>query len=257
MKAAAFDLVRPPDLAAATAALADGQTRPLAGGQSLAPMLNYRVVRPSALAQINRLPELTGYELSKEALTLGAAVTHAAIEDGRVPDIGLGILARVAARIAYRAVRNCGTIGGSLCHADPAADWVTVLTALNATLLIVSAAGRRAVLMADFIRGPYQTALRPDELLAAIRIPRLGAGTGWGYAKQCRKPGEFAHAMAAVLRDHDGRRRVVIGALGTRPLLVEPAESIDAVAAHIPGDPAAKHIATANLSQAWHMVLPE
>ena len=108
----------------------------LAGGQSLGPMLNLRLAQPRLLVQVDRLPELAGVAADADAVTIGACVTHAAIADGRVPDIGGNVLARVADDIAYRAVRNRGTIGGSLCHADPAADWVTVLTALDAIAVL-------------------------------------------------------------------------------------------------------------------------
>jgi len=255
LKAAAFGLLRPSDLAAAVAALGDAQTRPLAGGQSLGPMLNYRVTQPRCLVQIARLPELYGFEAGPDALTIGAAVTHAAIEDGLVPDIGRGILARVAGGIAYRAVRNRGTIGGSLCHADPAADWVTVLIALGATALLRSASGVRALAIGDFIRGPYQTALRSGEMLQAVRVPLVAASLGWGYAKLCRKPGEFAHAMAAVLRRADGTRRVVIGASGASPLRIEAALSLDEVFSLVHFSPVDRHIALANIASAWHAAM--
>ena len=221
MKAAAFDLARPTDLAEASALLAQPGARPLAGGQSLGPMLNYRLVRPTLLVQLSGLPGMQGVQETADAVTIGAGVTHAAIADGRVPDIGHNVLARVAEGIAYRAVRNRGTIGGSLCHADPAADWVTTLTALGAEVLTSSS---RTVPMPAFIRGAFQTALHPGELLVAVRVPRLSAEARWGYVKACRKPGEFAHAMAAVLLDPArGVRRAVVGATGGAPEVFEGA----------------------------------
>jgi carbon-monoxide dehydrogenase medium subunit len=142
MKPAPFELARPASLpeAAATLARHAGGARLLAGGQSLGPMLNLRLVRPAMLVSIAHLPELGAVSESADAVTIGAGVTHAAIADGRTPDIN-GILARIAQGIAYRAVRNLGTIGGSLCHADPAADWLTTLTALGASILTWSEAG--------------------------------------------------------------------------------------------------------------------
>jgi carbon-monoxide dehydrogenase medium subunit len=128
MKPAPFEHARPATLADAISALAaaGGSARVLAGGQSLGPMLNLRLAQPRLLVQVRHLPELAGVTADDDAVTIGACVTHAAIADGLVPDIGGNVLARVAGNIAYRAVRNRGTIGGSLCHADPAADWVTV-----------------------------------------------------------------------------------------------------------------------------------
>jgi carbon-monoxide dehydrogenase medium subunit len=137
------------------------------------------------------------------------------------------VLARVADNIAYRAVRNRGTIGGSLCHADPAADWVTVLTALDAVVVLHGPGGARSVRVAEFVQGAFRTALIQGEILRAVRVPRLPEDAHWGYVKACRKPGDFAHAMAAVLLT-PRTRRAVIGALGGRPLLLEDeAASVD------------------------------
>ncbi|MEJ0017848.1 MAG: FAD binding domain-containing protein [Acetobacteraceae bacterium] len=221
MKAAAFDLVRPASLADAIAALAaEPDARPLAGGQSLGPMLNLRLAQPRLLVQVAHLPELAGIAVDADGVTIGAGVTHAAIADGRVPDIGSGVLARIAEGIAYRAVRNRGTIGGSLCHADPAADWVCTLPALGASVTLQGPQGVRELPVADFVQGAFRTVLLPGEIMRAVRVPRLVEDAGWGYEKACRKPGDFAHAMAAVLIG-GGMRRAVIGARGTRPLLLE------------------------------------
>jgi carbon-monoxide dehydrogenase medium subunit len=221
MKPAQFEHVRAASLADAISQLgAQDGARVLAGGQSLGPMLNLRLAQPKVLVQVNRLPELCGVAEEADAVTIGACVTHAAIADGLVPDIGNGVLARVADNIAYRAVRNRGTIGGSLCHGDPAADWVTVLTALDAMVLLEGPNGKRGLRVADFIQGAFRTALLPGEILRAVRVPRLSVDARWGYEKACRKPGDFAHAMAAVLLRGD-KRRAVIGALGGKPLLLE------------------------------------
>ena len=234
MKAATFTVRRPTDLAAATALLADDAARPMAGGQSLGPMLNLRAARPGLVVPLDRLAALHGAEDTAEAVTLGAATTHAAIADGRTPDIGASILARVAAGIAYRAVRNRGTIGGSLCHADPAADWLTTLTALGAIILTTS----RAIPLDRFVTGPYRTVLASDEIVRAVRIPRPSPVAAWGYHKLCRKPGEFAHAMAACLLDGD-TRRIVIGATGGPPILLTgDAATVEGASAALTGFPA-------------------
>jgi carbon-monoxide dehydrogenase medium subunit len=218
MKPAPFEHARPASLAEAISMLSAQGSRALAGGQSLGPMLNLRLAQPRLLVQVNRLPELSGATADAQTVTIGACVTHAAIADGLVPDIGGNVLASVAENIAYRAVRNRGTIGGSLCHADPAADWVTVLTALDASVLLRGPDGARSLRMADFIQGAFRTALLPREIVVAVSVPRLSADARWAYEKACRKPGDFAHAMAAVMLDR-GRRRIVIGALGGKPLL--------------------------------------
>lgn len=220
MKPAPFEFARPASAADAIALLAQQGARALAGGQSLGPMLNLRLAQPRLLVQVNRLPELVGVTTDADTVTIGACVTHAAIADGLVPDIGSGVLARVAENIAYRAVRNRGTIGGSLCHADPAADWVTVLTALDASVLLQGPQGQRSLRVEDFVSGAFRTALLPGEMLLAVRVPRLSAEARWGYEKACRKPGDFAHAMAAVLLDR-GLRRIVVGALGGKPMVLD------------------------------------
>ncbi|HQT62890.1 MAG: hypothetical protein B7Z75_07770 [Acidocella sp. 20-57-95] len=196
----------------------------IAGGQSLGPMLNLRIAQPDALVSIAGLALLRGATENDTDVTIGACVTHAQIADGLVPDIGSQILPRIAENIAYRAVRNRGTIGGSLCHADPAADWVTTLLALGASVVIAGADGTRLVALRDFFRGAFRTCLAPGEILQAVRIPKLNDGQKFGYYKACRKPGEFAHAMAAVLQMKK-TTRVVIGAMGAIPLIFEGDEA--------------------------------
>ncbi len=240
MKAAAFALAVPGGLDEAAALLAGEGCRAMAGGQSLGPMLNLRAARPSTLVTLSSLAALHGVEDAPDAVTLGAATTHAAIADGSTPDLEGRILARIAAGIAYRAVRNRGTIGGSLCHADPAADWLTTLLALGAIVLTTT----RAVSLDAFVTGPYRNVLGPGEIVRAVRIPRPVAESRWGYRKLCRKPGEFAHAMAAALRCPDGTTRLAIGAVGGRPLLLTGADASVAGAAEALGflDPAARRI---------------
>jgi carbon-monoxide dehydrogenase medium subunit len=253
MKAAAFALGVPATLAEALQEAARPGARLIAGGQSLRPMLNLRLAQPETLVPVARLAELGGAGEAAGDITLGAAVTHAAIEDGRTPDLAGCILAGVAAHIAYRAVRNRGTIGGSLCHADPAADWVTVLMALGAEALIAGPSGTTALPVAEFVRGAFQVALGPGEVLRAVRIPRPSAAARWGYVKFCRKPGEFAHAMAAVLID-GAASRAVIGATGGRPvILTGDAMRPEAVAAALDGsglDPVRRHMQAVALRRA-------
>ncbi len=254
MKAASFELAWPAGVAEAVALLARPDARVLAGGQSLGPMLNLRLARPALLVPVGHLAALREVRETVASVTIGACVTHAAIADGLVPDIGLGVLARVAEGIAYRAVRTRGTIGGSLCHADPAADWLTVLTALGAEAL--TSAGR-AVPLRAFIVGAFRTVLGAGELLCAVRIPKLSPAARWGYVKACRKPGEFAHAMAAVLVD-GGVTRAVIGAVGGAPIVLEGAgvtlvpdlPGLDGVDAHMQRVVLGRAMAQAGLSSA-------
>lgn len=231
MKPAKFDYERPRDLATALALLHDAgdDARPVAGCQSLGPMLNLRLAQPSLLVDIRTIEELRHVEAGADEIVIGACVRHAEIEDIVFEDVTRGLLPAVAADIAYRAVRNAGTIGGSLAHADPAADWVTAMLALNATFILQGIQGRREVIAEDFFLGPFATALQPGELLVAVRVPRLSAGAQWGYWKFCRKPGEFAEAIGAIVVDPKrGSSRAVIGGLGGAPQLVGTAEDFAA-----------------------------
>ena len=229
MKPAVFEFVRPSTLSDATKILleSNGEAQVIAGAQSLGPMLNLRLVQPRILVDITGIAELIDIEDHHDALTLGACITTANIEDGRLPCHGLQALAVVAGRIAYRAVRNRGTIGGSLCHADPAADWVCALCALGAECLIAGPAGARRLAVEQFVTGAFENVLAPGELLRAIRIPRLSARARWGYNKLCRKPGEFALAIGAVLEDRERDCfRAVIGATRGRPIVLTDAREL-------------------------------
>jgi carbon-monoxide dehydrogenase medium subunit len=226
MKPVRFALERPRELVEALELLetATGVVKVLAGGQSLGPMLNLRLVEPDLVVDIAGLPELRRCEREGGTLVLGACVTHADIEDGRAFDVGGGALARVASGIAYRAVRNRGTIGGSLAHADPAADWLTALSLIGAEVELASRGGRRKLPLAQFVRGALETALRHDELLIAVRIDALSPTSGFGYVKHARKIGEFAHAIGAALLDLErGEGRAVIGAVDAAPIVIADA----------------------------------
>jgi carbon-monoxide dehydrogenase medium subunit len=226
MKAPPFAYERPPDIDAALALLTEteGVSRIIAGGQSLGPMLNLRLLQPELLIDIAVLSELRQVERSDGELVIGACITHGDIEDGRILDVTRGAMQRVAAGIAYRAVRNRGTIGGSLSHADPAADWVTALPALGAKVRLRSVDGTRELAVEDFIIGALETALRPGEIVEAVRVPAMRPTARWGYMKVCRKPGEFAHAIAAVLIDPETEAaRVAIGAVDRAPIVLQQA----------------------------------
>ncbi|WP_454629757.1 FAD binding domain-containing protein [Bradyrhizobium cenepequi] len=223
MKPAPFGYERPRDLATMLSLLAEanGPAKIIAGGQSLGPMLNLRLVQPELVVDITGLAELKRAERRGGELVLGACITHADIEDGRTPDVTRGAMRGVAANIAYRAVRNRGTIGGSLSHADPAADWVSALAAFGARLTLRSLAGARTVAMEDFILGALESVLRPGEIVETVHVPVRPASAHWGYVKSCRKTGEFAHALGAVMIDPSAATaRVVMGAIDTAPIVI-------------------------------------
>jgi carbon-monoxide dehydrogenase medium subunit len=229
VKPAKFEFARAGSLGEAATILrqAAGSAKVIAGGQSLGPMLNLRLVRPSVLLDITAIPELTRIEQDADVVIIGACVTTADLEDGRARVDGLPILATVAAGVAYRAVRNRGTVGGSLCHADPAGDWLPVLCALAAECVVTDGSHARRVPVERFVTGAFEVMLKPAELLQAIRIPRPSRAARCAYYKVSRKAGEFALASAAVLFDRERDRfRAVIGATQGRPIVVEDARSI-------------------------------
>jgi carbon-monoxide dehydrogenase medium subunit len=229
MKSAAFAYERPGDLNGALALIAptDRAIKIIAGGQSLGPMLNLRLVEPDFMIDISNLAELKQAACVDGDLVIGACVTHSDIEDGRVPDVTRGAMQRVAAAIAYRAVRNRGTIGGSLGHADPAADWVSALSALGARVSLRSLSAVRQLGIEQFITGALRSALRPGEIIETVRIPAMTPSARFGYFKACRKTGEFAHAIGAVLIDPEqAMARAVIGALEAAPIVLADASSL-------------------------------
>lgn len=229
MKAVSFDYERPADLRQAVRLLAaeDRFAKILAGGQSLGPMLNLRLSTPQLLVDVRRISELTRSENNLDAIVLGACVTHASIEDQRVPDGSRGIMSRVARGIAYRAVRNRGTLGGSLAHADPSADWIVCLAALNADVLVFGAHGSRNIPVSRLVVGPFETSLAAAEIVEAVRIPKVSPRARWGFCKISRKAGKFADAMAAVLSDPDRDvHRVVVGAMESRPVVIDDARRL-------------------------------
>jgi carbon-monoxide dehydrogenase medium subunit len=220
VKPAAFEYQRAASTAEALSAMRDPAlpAKPIAGGQSLGPMLNLRLARPARLIDISGIEALRRIEDCGTFVRLGAAVTHARIEDEAGAFGGVGPLARAARGIAYRAVRTRGTLGGSLAHADPAADWPLVLATLGATVVVQGERGPRRIDAAAFMLGSYVTQLGEGELLIAVEVPKLAPGARWAYRKFCRKAGEFAQAAAAVLLDPERRvARVFIGAPADRP----------------------------------------
>ncbi len=223
MKPARFAYHCPESLAHAIGALNElsPDARVMAGGQSLGPLLNLRLAQPSHVIDVSRLDELRGAALDGDKLVIGACVTHAAIEDEKIPDVTAGLLVSVARGIAYRAVRNRGTIGGSLAHADPAADWLTALIALDASVELQGANDKHRVTVAKFIIGPLETAIGKGQLVTHVLVPRLSPGACWGRAKYSKKPGDFAESMVvAVVDPPRGAARIVLGRRSELPCLM-------------------------------------
>jgi len=230
MKAARFEYARPLSCAEAVGLLQQnaGRAKVVSGGQSLGAMMNLRLAQPELLVDIRAIDVLRGCEVAAEMVTLGATTTHATIEDGRVSDPTRGLMRQVAGGIAYRAVRNRGTFGGSLAHADPAADWVNLMALLDAQYVLQGPSGVRTVATPDWMTGAFTTALREDEILTAVRIPRLSVSARWSYYKVNRKAGEFAQALAGIVDDPArARRRALIGAIDGAPYVFDAGPLID------------------------------
>lgn len=229
MKAVMFDYQQPTTALEAVQLLqaSEGMGKIVSGSQSLGPMMNLRLVQPEQLIDVRQLGELRACVEESGAVVLGAATTHANIEDGVVADPSQGLMPFVAKGIAYRAVRNRGTLGGSLAHADPAADWVNVMALLDAEILLLGPNGERSIKADAFMLGAFTTELAEDEIIRAVRIPRLSSSARWSYYKFNRKTGEFAEAIAAFVDDPQrGVRRAIIGAVDGAPQVIEQAGAL-------------------------------
>lgn len=231
MKPAAFTYTRVNSVAEAIGALAaNADAKVMAGGQTLGPMLNLRLAQPGEIVDITRIAALGLVTDDGDAVTYGALVTHAAIEDGRAPDPTGGFMARVARGIGYRAVRTRGTLGGSLAHADPAADWLSCLTVLGAQVMIEGPGGARRLPVHRFVRGALETELTAAELITGIRVPRPSSAARFGYHKICRKEGEFADAIGAVLQDAGrGVYRMTVSTPEGPPIVIEDSAPLQRV----------------------------
>jgi carbon-monoxide dehydrogenase medium subunit len=234
VKPAPFDLVRPVSIDEVVATLAEhgDEAKLMAGGQSLLPLLNMRLAVPSLVVDLTAVDELRRTDVVASGSTrYGPCVVHADIEDGRVPDRSAGLLAATAAGIGYRAIRNRGTIGGSLAHADSSAEWPVVLAALGAEVVARSTRGERTIPCRAFVAGFFTNVLADDEVIVGIDVPPAGPGTAWGLQKTCRKPGEFADSLAVTVLDLDGGgavrdAAVWLGAAGDVPLPLPEVEGV-------------------------------
>ena len=200
MKPAPFEHLAPTDVAEVLALLRDHapDARLLAGGQSLMPMLNFRLARPGLLIDLNGVAELAYIRDLGESLAIGAMTRERAIETSDLVRAAAPLLHEATARIGHLAIRNRGTIGGSLANADPAAEYPAVALALDCDMVLCSARGERRVPAADFFQGPLATAIEPDELLSEIIVPKTPPGGGAAFAEIARRQGDFALAGVAA-----------------------------------------------------------
>ena len=245
MKAAPFGYARARDAAHAVELLAatEGYAKVVAGGQSLGPMLNLRLVEPDFLVDVRTCPDLRRCRDDGEAILFGAAVTHSEIEDGAVPDPCHGWLAAAARRIAYRAVRTAAPSEAASHTPILPRTGSSVLLLLGAEVIVLGPEGMRTTALAQFVAGPFLTTLGEDEVLCAIRVARRSSRVRYGYRKTAIRIGEFASAFCVAIDDPErGESRAVLGAIERTPIAVEDLSAVSDTAgaeafidAHVPG----------------------
>lgn len=218
MKPVAFRYHAPASVKEAVALLEDAgfEGKVLAGGQSLVPMMNFRLARPEVLVDIRKVHGLSGVRREDGCIVMGARTTHEEIFQNDELAESLPVMKAAAALIGHWGIRVRGTVGGSVVHADPAAEWPAVMTALQASAVVVGPAGEREVAVEDLIIGPMTTALEPADLLTSFKIPAPSAGERAGIYEVARRPGDFALVGAVAVRKGDAVRVTWFG-LGTAP----------------------------------------
>ncbi len=230
MKLPPFEYACPSTISEAIALLAshDGEAKPLAGGQSLLPMLAFRVAAPAVLVDLRKVPELRRIGIADTGVTLGAMVRWRDILDDPQLQTAHPLLVQAVEHIAHYQIRNRGTVGGSLAHADPAAELPAIAVTCDAKIAATGKAGERAIEAKDFFRGPLTTALTADEIITEIRFAAWPAQRRFGFCEFARRRGDFALAGAAVFYDEDGGKaaNVHVGAMGVsdRPLRLSVVE---------------------------------
>jgi aerobic carbon-monoxide dehydrogenase medium subunit len=229
MKAAAFDYTKVGTVAEAVALLSQhtGSAQVLAGGQSLMAMMNLRLAQPGLLIDISGIDGLQGIEVQGSVLRIGALTTHHAILQSELVARHAPLLAQAVPHVAHLAIRNVGTIGGSLALADPAAEYPAVALALNATIVAQGPQGERRIAIGDYFKGLYQTALQPDELLVAVEIPVAQPGQKFHFDELSRRRGDYAMVGLGCVLTLDGHRvkeaRIALLAVGDGPVLATQA----------------------------------
>jgi len=225
MKPAPFRYERPRTVDEAVAALAEPDAKALAGGQSLVPLLNLRLARPAVVVDLNALDELQGVDRDGDWIRVGALTRHEQTAHDPLLTARLPLLAHAAGHIGHRAIRTRGTLGGSLAHADPAAELPVASLALGAVAELAGPGGRRAVPVTELFTGPLSTAVADDELIVAVRYPIESGRRPFGFAELARRQGDFALTLAAVTVSVDGdggcrAATIAVGGVGGVPRLL-------------------------------------
>ncbi|MEO3858275.1 xanthine dehydrogenase family protein subunit M [Acrocarpospora sp. B8E8] len=233
MKPSPFEYVRPRDLAEALAAIAQDpdDSKILAGGQSLIPMMNFRLARPARLVDVNRVPGLAGLAADGDRVRVGTLTRHHAMERNPLPGPLGDLLRRAAAHVGHLPIRTRGTFGGSIAHCDAASEWCLVARLLDAEMTVRSQArGTRVIPAADFFQAVFTTAMAPDEILTSIALPALDERFRTGIAEFARRAGDFAIVAAtAAVRVEDGlvtEARICLGGVAEVPLRSAAAERV-------------------------------
>jgi aerobic carbon-monoxide dehydrogenase medium subunit len=231
MKPPRFDYLAPRTLDEALAHLHHhgDQAKILAGGQSLIPMLNFRLAHPGVVVDVNRLIELAYVRQHDGGVVVGALTRQHAVERSELIRARVPVVAEACRFIGHAPIRHRGTFGGNLAHADPASELPAVMVALEAEMAVASSAGSRAVPAGQFFIGPLTTALRPGEMLTEIRIPATPPSTGGAFVEMARRAGDFALVGVAALITFDGagkceRVRIALCGVGPTPIRARAAE---------------------------------
>ncbi|SDT58748.1 FAD binding domain-containing protein [Bradyrhizobium canariense] len=230
MKPARFDYVAPTTLDAAVEALAasNGDGKILAGGQSLMPLLNFRMARPSILVDLKRIEGLSFIDVRGDKVVIGALTRHCEIERSPLIASKLPVMSAAMRYVAHLAIRNRGTIGGSLSHADPAAELPMLAVFYDATIIAQGPSGRRKIPAGEFFIDALANCLEPDEIVVEIEFPLLTRHNGWGFEEVSRRFGDFALACIAVSIERRGRKivdaRVAVMGVAETPLRLKMAE---------------------------------
>ena len=225
MKPAPFDYLRAASLDEAVAALAANTgAKVIAGGQSLVPMLNFRLVDAPLFVDISGIDGLSGISETEDGgIRIGALTRHFDLETSAVIRDRYPVLHEAMKHVAHLAIRNRGTIGGSLSHADPAAELPAMAVLLDAEIVAKGPGGERRIMARDFFEAPLTTKLAPDEIVTAVELPSLPAGTGWGFEELAQRRGDFAVAGVAALVA-DGNARIAVFGAHDMPLRATKAE---------------------------------
>jgi carbon-monoxide dehydrogenase medium subunit len=233
MKLPPFDYACPASTAEAVALLVEhgSEAKPLAGGQSLVPMLAFRVAAPTLLVDLRKISELRQISIGDDGVTLGAMVRWRDILDHPELRLAHPLLVKAVAHVAHYQIRNRGTVGGSLAHADPAAELPGIAVTCKAKIGVLGKSGQRVIAAADFFQGPLMTALRPEEIITDVRFPAWPAQRRFGFAEFARRRGDFALAGVALFYDavNDGiAGNAHVGAIGIadRPLRLTAVEQV-------------------------------